>query len=247
MKEGSSAVSNLVFDFLSESASAKSKDDVLLLLGKISQYFGFSYFAISGIPSPPERIEPYFVLGNWSAGWFDRYRENNYIHADPIVQLSKTCDHAFVWSEALRDQKLDRQSRRVMNEAREFKLIDGFSVPIHTAAGFQSIVSFGAEKVELSTSDRSALYLMGAHTHSLLRAQIGNDASRKIQALPMITTREREIIHWCAAGKTAIEIATILGRSHRTIQNVILNIQRKLNVVNTPQMIAESFRLRIIR
>ncbi|MGO7917488.1 helix-turn-helix domain-containing protein, partial [Rhizobium ruizarguesonis] len=55
----------------------------------------------------------------------------------------------------------------------------------------------------------------------------------------MITTREREIIHWCDAGKTAIEIATILGRSHRTSQNVILNIQRKLNVVNTPQMIAE--------
>ncbi|MGO7748576.1 autoinducer binding domain-containing protein, partial [Rhizobium ruizarguesonis] len=80
--------------------------------------------------------------------------------------FSKTCDHAFVWSEALRDQKLARQSRRVMNEAREFKLIDGFSVPFQTAAGFQSIASFRAERVELSTCDRSALYLMATYAHS---------------------------------------------------------------------------------
>ncbi|MBB4571607.1 DNA-binding CsgD family transcriptional regulator [Rhizobium leucaenae] len=49
------------------------------------------------------------------------------------------------------------------------------------------------------------------------------------------------------AGKTAIEIAGILGRSHRTIQNEILNVQRKLNVVNAAQMIAESFRFGILR
>jgi LuxR family quorum sensing-dependent transcriptional regulator len=62
-----------------------------------------------------------------------------------------------------------------------------------------------------------------------------------------ITAREREIIQWCAAGKTAIEIAAILGRSHRTIQNEIFNVQRKLNVVNAAQMIAESFRYGILR
>lgn len=65
MKEESSTVSNLVFDFLSESASAKSKDDVLLLLGKISQYFGFSYFAISESPRLRSELIP---ISFWAIG-----------------------------------------------------------------------------------------------------------------------------------------------------------------------------------
>ncbi|MGG7539867.1 helix-turn-helix transcriptional regulator [Rhizobium sp. ZK1] len=242
-----SAISNVMSDFFSETSSATSKDALLLSFGKISRYFGFTSFAISGIPSPNERIDPYLFFSDWSGEWFDRYLEGNFVHIDPVVHLSKTCDRAFIWSEVLINQKLDRQGRRVMNEASEFKMIDGYTIPLHTAAGFQSIVSFGAEKVDLSNTARRALYVLSAYAHSLLRDQIVKDAKQKAKELPRITAREREIIHWCAAGKTAIEIAKILGRSHRTIQNEVFNVQRKLDVVNTPQMVAESFRFGIIR
>lgn len=242
-----SAISNVMFDFLTEASSARDKDEVLSSLAKVSGDFGFNCFAISGIPLPNERIDPYFVLSGWPVEWFDRYLENNYVHIDPVIHLSKTRDREFIWSDLLSDQKLDRHSRRVMNEASEFKMVDGFSIPLHTATGFQSIISFAAEKVELSTSARRILYVISAYAHSLLREQIAKESKQKTKDQPRITPREREIIQWCAAGKTAIETANILGRSHRTIQNEIFNIQRKLDVVNAPQMVAESFRLRILR
>lgn len=236
-----------MFDFMSEAAVAKSREDILTSLDRTARHFGFSCFAMSGIPLPTERIDPYFMLNAWPYEWFERYLASNYVHSDPIIHLSKMQDSAFVWSEALRDQELGRHARRVMNEAREFKMNDGYSVPLHTANGFQAIITFGAEQVDLSRAARGALHIISIYAHNTIRSLLTQKVKSQDRSLLRITAREREIIQWCAAGKTALEIGEILGRSQRTIQNEILNVQRKLNVVNAAQMIAESFRYGILR
>jgi len=241
------ATANIMFDFISDTAVAKSREDVLKSLDRTARHFGFSCFAMSGIPLPTERIDPYFLLNGWPCEWFERYSTANYVHADPVIHLSKMQDGAFVWSEALRGQDLGRHARRVMSEARAFKMNDGYSVPLHTADGFQAIITFGAEKVDLSHAARGALHIISIYAHNTVRSLLTPKANSENKGVLRITAREREIIHWCAAGKTAVEIAAILGRSHRTIQNEIFNVQRKLNVVNAAQMIAESFRYGILR
>ena len=241
------ATANIMFDFMSDTALAKNKEDILTSLDKTARHFGFSCFAMSGIPLPTERIDPYFLLNAWPYEWFERYSTANYVHADPVIHLSKMQDRAFVWSEALRDQDLGRHARRVMSEATAFKMNDGYSVPLHTADGFQAIITFGAEKVDLSRAARGALHIISIYAHNTVRSLLTSKVNSQNRGLLRITAREREIIQWCAAGKTAVEIAAIMDRSHRTIQNEILNVQRKLNVVNAAQMIAESFRYGILR
>lgn len=241
------ATANAMFDFLTETKGAKSKEDILKPLDRVARFFGFDCFAISGIPLPHERIDPYFLLNAWPAEWFERYVEQNYVHVDPVIYRTKMQDNAFVWSEALKGRKLNRHARRVMNEATEFKMFDGYSVPLHTAGGFQAIVTFGGEKVDLSSAARGALHIISIYAHNGLKSLITDETNtRQLESLN-ITSREREIIQWCAAGKTAYEIASIIDRSVRTVQNEIGNAQKKLDVVNTAQMIAESFRLGILR
>ena len=43
-----------------------------------------------------------------------------------------------------------------------------------------------------------------------------------------MTPREREVLHWVAAGKTDREIADILGMSPRTVQKHLQHIYEKL-------------------
>jgi LuxR family quorum sensing-dependent transcriptional regulator len=241
------ASANIMFDFLSETTGAAAKEDILNSLAKAAHHFGFNCFAISGIPLPSERIDSYFMLNAWPTEWFEHYLANNYVHADPVINLCRMQDGAFVWSEALRNQDLGRCARRIMNEAKEFTINDGYSVPLHTADGSQGIVTFGADKVDLSKSARGTLHVMAIYAHNALRGMAVQKAHMRDTSTLRVTAREREIIQWCAAGKTAVEVAGILGRSHRTIQNEILNVQRKLNVVNAAQMIAESFRVGILR
>ena len=241
------ASANIMFDFLSEAEGAKCKEEIVASLDKIARHFGFNCFAISGIPLPCERIDSHVMLNAWPKAWFEHYLLNNYVHADPVIHLCKMQDNAFVWSEALRNHELSRPARRIMNEARQFAMNDGFSVPVHTADGFQGIVTFGAEKVDLSSPARISLHTLSIYAYNTLRAMTARKKELRAKGHLRITAREREIIQWCAAGKTASETAEILGRSHRTIQNEILNVQRKLNVVNIAQMVAESFRSGILR
>lgn len=238
---------NAMFDFLSEAAGAKNKENIVAPLYKAARHFGFDWFAISGVPLPGERIDPYVMLNAWPQEWYERYLMNNYVHVDPVIYLCKMQDSPFVWSEALANHELSRPARRVMNEARQFALNDGFSVPLHTAGGFQGIVTFGAKRVDLSIPARISLHTLSIYAYNTLRMMTAQKTAVPNNCQFRTTAREREIIQWCAAGKTASEIAEILGRSHRTIQNQILKIQRKLNVVNTAQMIAESFRSGTLR
>ena len=46
----------------------------------------------------------------------------------------------------------------------------------------------------------------------------------------MLTGREREVIHWVAAGKTDRDVGALLGCSHRTVQKHLAHIYAKLGV-----------------
>lgn len=238
------ANANVMFDFITSSRGAKTADEVMSELGKAARHFGFSSFAVSGLPAPGERLDPYFLLNGWPDGWFERYVEQNYVHVDPVIQHTRASDDAFVWSEVL-PVKLSRTARRVMNEASDFRMLDGFSVPIHGTAGMQAIVTYGAETVDLSPEARGALHIISIYAHNRLRAMFMENETKRPAV--RITAHELEIIRWCAAGKTNWEIAEILGLSSRTIQHELANACRKLKVVNRAQLVAEAFRLGIIR
>ncbi len=241
------ATANAMFDFITESSQARNNDAVLASLDKAARAFGMDCYAISGIPLPNERIDPYFMLNAWPDGWFERYVQQNYVHVDPVIYRTKMSNEAFVWSEALADQPLSRTAKRVMNEATEFGMLDGYSVPLHSVGGFQAIVTFGAKKVDLSSEQRGALHIVSIYAHNRLRAFLSDNNERSAAAAGKVTPREREVILWCSAGKTNWEIGQILGISEKTVQHEIASASRKLNSVNRAQLIAESIRLGLIR
>lgn len=49
-------------------------------------------------------------------------------------------------------------------------------------------------------------------------------------AIPHLTSREREVIHWVGEGKRDREIAVILGLSSRTVEKHVGHILEKLGV-----------------
>jgi LuxR family quorum sensing-dependent transcriptional regulator len=240
-------VANAMFDFITESARARDNNEVLACLNTAAKSFGMDCYAISGIPLPSERIDPYFMLNAWPDGWFERYVQQNYVHVDPVIYRTKMSSEAFVWSEALAGKPVSRAAKRVMNEATEFGMFDGYSVPLHSVGGFQAIVTFGARKVELSAEQRGALHIISIYAHNRLRSFLDDGSERNAAAVAKVTPREREVILWCAAGKTNWEIGQILGISEKTVQHEIASASRKLNSVNRAQLIAESIRLGIIR
>ncbi len=238
---------NILTDFVTKAMQATTKEEIMLLLDGVARDYGMDTFAISGLPLPGERIEPYVLLNAWSEGWIARYGEKNYVQVDPVIYQTRISNDAFVWSETLTIKRLGKAGRQVMNEAAEFRMKDGFCVPLHGIHGLQAVVTFSAEKVDMSEEMRATLQLIATYAHNRLRAMMKEEWHGPEREGLNITRREQEIVRWFAAGKSAWETAAILGLSERTIRNQVEHLRAKMNVVNVAQMIAEAFRLGIIR
>ena len=142
---------------------------------------------------------------------------------------------------------IGRQGQKFMAEARDFQFIDGFSVPIHSLMGFRAIVTFAADRVDLSTEARGALHMISIYAHNKIKELKSGGKEQLIERGVHLTLREKECISWCAEGKTAWEISTILGISERTVAHILENAQRKMNTTNRTHLIAESLRAGLIR
>jgi LuxR family transcriptional regulator, quorum-sensing system regulator BjaR1 len=240
-------IANTMFDFIQSLEQITSEEEAFSELRKVSESFGFSSFAISGIPEPHERIDPYVLLNGWPEEWAARYMANQYFTIDPVIQRTILSDSAFVWADALKQMTLSKQSLKFMGEAQDFRFINGFSVPIHSLMGFRAIVTFASDRVDMSTEARGALHMISIYAHNKIKELKTGGKQQIIDRGIHLTLREKECISWCAEGKTAWEISTILGISERTVAHILENAQKKMNTTNRTHLVAESLRAGIIR
>ncbi len=59
----------------------------------------------------------------------------------------------------------------------------------------------------------------------------------------LLTTREKEVLQWIAAGKSQAETAILLNISERTVEQHVRNSKLKLNAVNTIQAVVDAIAL----
>jgi len=208
--------------------------------------FGLMNFGISGLPQQGESIEPYFLLSGWPPEWFSRYVARDYVHCDPIIARTRESDSPFTWDEACTGRELTRQARRVMDEATEFRMMNGFTVPIHSVNGLAAVVTFGAETIELGEKDRGALHMIAIYAHNRLRELLPASGANPGKGAGL-SSRELDCVQWCAEGKTNWEISVILGLREKTIEAYVRSACAKIGAVNRSHLVAESFRRRLIQ
>jgi len=78
----------------------------------------------------------------------------------------------------------------------------------------------------------------------LLDEHLSPAHSTRLDSLPL-TAREREVMHWLAAGKTDREIAALLGCSHRTVQKHLQRIYEKLGVETRTAAVMRALKIRL--
>jgi DNA-binding CsgD family transcriptional regulator len=61
-----------------------------------------------------------------------------------------------------------------------------------------------------------------------------------------LSDRERQCLVWTSAGKTSLEIGTILGLSEHTVNQYIASSSQKLGAVNRAHAVAKAMRRGLI-
>jgi LuxR family quorum sensing-dependent transcriptional regulator len=231
------------FEFIERVGAAANTDEVYELLAQELGKFGFTNFLITEMPPPSFGLEPHMILNGWSKAWSERYVEQNFYRFDPMAKHTRETIHPFYWDEIALPDEEGQEAQRVMNEAADFGLKHGFSVPIFGAEGDQSCVTMGGERSDRPPRAREAIHLMSIYAHD--RARALRQVCLK-QTGPKLTEREREVLTWVALGKTDWEIGEILKISKETSYAHVRNCCRKLDAVTRTQAVVRAMMLRQI-
>jgi LuxR family quorum sensing-dependent transcriptional regulator len=225
----------IAFDFVDKVDTLRDGQSILEALKAAVGELGFSSFIITGLPLPNRPLEPLVLLNAWPTEWFDRYIRNDFFRKDPVAQQALVSSSPFVWRNVAPVFSATKTATDFMSEAKEFGLTDGFCVPLYSITGWQAALSFASDKpIDLSQRELAAMHLIAITAHGRLRALQG-DAFPKG---PRLTAREREVLTWTAAGKTAWETSEILGVAEKTVRAHLENVRIKLNVATTTQAVA---------
>jgi LuxR family transcriptional regulator, quorum-sensing system regulator BjaR1 len=207
-------ISRAAFDFVDEIEKVSDQHLVMDRFDRELARYGFHAWLITGLPNPGDRIDSLMMLNGWPQGWTDLYTQQNLVQNDPVVAHCFRSTAPFEWIDAPYDSLTNPKAKEVMDRATDFRMKQGFCVPIHTSDGFQAVVTMAGEGVELAGQVRRALHLMALYAHG---KAVELCAPKAFPAPRLLTRREREVLQWTAAGKTSWEISQILRVSESTV------------------------------
>jgi LuxR family quorum sensing-dependent transcriptional regulator len=233
--------SQLAFEAIDGLEELETPEQVMNCLRPVMGAFGFSGFLITGVPQPPARVEPHYLLDGLPEGFTQEYTSKNYYPDDPIAAWCRRTVNPFEWSKARYSPDVQPRAREVMNLAAVFGMREGFCVPIRRAKDIHDCVSMAGDQPNLEPKAKHALHFLSLYAHAKI-LDILEPAVELRTSQNILSLREREVLQWVSAGKSSWDVSVILGISEHTINWLITRAARKLNAVNRTHAVVNAIR-----
>lgn len=226
-----------LIDKLREIEILTSEDQLKTYLTNVTALIGLEYFLVGiSIPTTMTRAET-VIIDDYPKQWRTIYDQNNFKDIDPVVTHCIHHSLPMFW-ENIADTA-NNKTINVMQEAKQYGLRSGVSIPLHTNSSQFGIVSFATSEKQIKDSISPLIatnMVLPLITDFFRRKQTRPNLSNAIS----LTKRELECLKWSAEGKSAWEISKILCCSERTVVFHTSNMCRKLGAANKYQAISKA-------
>ena len=190
----------------------------------------FAYLALTKEP---------LVISTYPPNWVAHYVRNSYERLDPVILQALQTGAPFRWGQGVSTTYLSPAQHELFEEASQFGIRSGFTVPIHDGRGPVAALTFASDQRSSTfnkciDSNERALPLIALYFHAHVRSVLRNDHS--VDGI-RLSPREFECLEWSSRGKSAWEIGSILGISRRTAAFHLDNARAKLGVRTVRQAV----------
>ncbi len=230
------------FDIAENIARTSSTDSLQRACLNAIDTLGYDFYLFGGYYPLVESI---VMSSNFPSAWRECYDANEYVSCDPVVRHCWSESSVIEWHKVVyAEGKLGAQERLVMEQAREYGLRSGISIPVHGAGAEGCMLSLASkeDEAEYDHHDESGLQIIVHAMHESTKRIISRGASQMRPPEPL-SPREIECLSWTAKGKTSWEISKILDVSENTIIFHLRNAIKKLEVTNRSQAVAKAIAL----
>jgi len=199
----------------------------------------FAYLRLDG--SAP------LLISSYPKSWTSRYFQLGYQQLDPVVLRARAERDLFCWGGTGRIAARSRAQRQFFDEATTFGIRSGITVPIR--GGFGRMAAFtlatSRRQTEFDQLDgiwKDVVHQVGLYFHVHLDTRLAPSLVPRQRVGSELTQRERQCLAWTAQGKTAADIAVLVGIGERTVVFHLENARRKLGAMSIAQCVAIALR-----
>lgn len=209
---------------------------------------GFDRFAYLALRLPENGRVPY-VVTTYPGDWAAHYHNNDYVNHDPVLLRGQATMTGFHWNRLFRDPSLTPRQMQVLNEARDFGITNGATIPVHSPGGgfgILSVANYGAPDREFNEVWRQSyphVHLVALYAHATVETRLNDMQNPRPLTL---TDRERDCLLWTARGKTAGETGMILAISEETVVFHLKNAMKKIGVYSKHHAVVKAIMMGLI-
>jgi len=224
-----------------------SYDDLVEFIRRIVENYGLRN-AVYHCPAFPGRtIDDPFLALTYEPEWVEHYKRSNYVHVDPVFNVSARSLLPVDWSGL---ERTDRKVIKMFGEARDAGVGDqGLTIPIRGPEnGLWALFSVTSDvtAAEWRGRRRSVISDLVLIAHFIHQKAYQLHKSGETIDLNAITRREAEALNWTAEGKTVADIAALMHISTETVKAHLDSARYKLGALNRVHAVVKALRHGII-
>lgn len=242
---------NLLAQFTGLLDELSEPEEIVAEFERLLERYGFDFYVVVTKPKPHEDLMSLVLAGRWPDRWPEIYSSKKYIVIDPTIQYLNQANMAFRWRDSLSALSANphrKRMERMMVDARNNGLEDGYTFPVHGRRGLLGTITVGGRIVDLHPAEMGLFESISKKLFWKLlnhfRPQKAVELSSEINL--HLTRREMEALNYLSDGMTSHEIARVLSISNHTVDWYMNGIQEKLKAKNRHHAVALSFRLGLI-
>lgn len=235
-------MANWVGDLTSELLWADDIASAQQAFRRFAQELGVDFYVYGN--TRPGMDHPY-LDSTYPQAWLAHYMANRYQYIDPVVQEAQRSHLPFAWRFLVnRPGGLTAAQRKLFDEAAEFGIRDGFTIPFHTAEGCVAILSYAftsLEELKAVMAAQAQLKLLAVYYHTAIERLLDVDEPED-----ELSPIERQCLTAMAHGHSLWEISGRVHRPEPDVAGALRSAREKLGAATTTQAIAKAMNLGLI-
>jgi DNA-binding CsgD family transcriptional regulator len=223
-------------EFIDRLFESRGHADFSAAMGAAAAALDLPWFAYLIVPERPNSSPQ--LISSYPSAWTTHYLQSRYQTLDPVILWAAQHREPLLWGLGAGPIALTDAQRMLFDEAAEFEIRYGLTIPLYRNGGAFAAMTFAAGE-RYPTFERRIrrqarlLQLMAYCFHAHARRTL---AAGAIEA-PSLSPREYECMKWAAEGKSCWDIGRILNISHHTVAYHLDNAKAKLGVKTNVQAI----------
>jgi DNA-binding CsgD family transcriptional regulator len=235
-----------VADFIEATNRAGTPEEVFQLYLKAVGELGFDrvMYAVLAKRRDVGAADGPALVRNYPDDWIEHYIASGYVESDPVRRVCVVARRPFTWEEVVKSDHFSKRELRIFPEAKSAGLYDGVAIPLHGPGG--EVFGVGMAGSVPGAEPRRQLNKLNVLTvqfHTVYGALAFPIAAT---APVRLSSREREILQWCLAGKSTWAIGQILSASEKTVEWHLTRAYAKLGATSRVTAVVKALNLGLI-